>query len=111
MKIHVENILSPYYTIIDKKTKEKIHYCVWANDKQKIYNAYKLDKNDKVVLTKDNKIITETIKKPIKITRNCSWVHMFFNSMVRIYKKIIVLKKLERRNKKCLNLNTHSSKK
>ena len=104
MKLHVENILSPYYKITDKKSGVEIRYCVWANDKKKIYNCYKLDEKKNVVLNEDNKIVTETINKPITITRNCSLVYMFFNSMVRIFKQLRVLKKYERRKKKCLNI-------
>jgi len=104
MKLHVENILSPYYTITDKKSGKRIPFCVWANDKQGVYNCYKTDKNKKVVVNKENKVVTETINKPIKIIRNCSWIYMFFNSMVRIFNQLRLLKKIERRKKKCLNL-------
>ena len=104
MKIHVENILSPYYDVIDKKTGERIRYCIWANDKKNLYKCYQLDKDGNIKANKNNKIKTEKKNVAIKIVRKYSYFHMFFDSMKRILKQLFILYKVERRRKKCPNI-------
>ena len=90
MRINVKDILSPYYDIIDMNTKKRISLCIRADDKSGYYEIYKTDDEGEIIFDKiTQKFATMLLKGDITIIRKVSYLRMFVNSVIALYRDIL----------------------
>jgi len=90
MYINVNEILAPYYDVINKETGKRIGMCQWADDKTGQYEIFIQDENGELIFDETNqRSLTEIKKGKIKIVRKATYIGMFFDSIIRLYKEII----------------------